>query len=127
MGLINTNKTDHADKAIKDCGLLTSFGGILQGRPEVRGLYYNKQTLTLDGYSFIGCRFDNCKLLVSSLNFDLIKCVVDPSTEIAYSSSVLKIIQLFNSRYPWASEHYADYFVPKQNEDGTITISDCAA
>ena len=40
-------------------GLLNFFD-----RPEVKGLYYNGQRLVLDGYSFIGCRFDNCTLLV---------------------------------------------------------------
>lgn len=93
------------------------------GRPEVRGLYYNGQRLTLDGYSFVNCRFDNCILEVTSTNFDLIQCVVDPSTRFEYGPMVLKIIQLFNSRYDWAYQHFPQ-FAPIVNPNGSITISD---
>jgi len=99
--------------------------GLLR-RPEVNGLYYNGQKIVLDGYRFIGCRFDNCTLEVSSLNFDLIRCVIDPSTVISYGPSVAKIIQLFNGRYDWASRNFAVPFVPVKNDDGTITITDSA-
>lgn len=100
------------------------FGiGSYAARPEVNGLYFNGQTITLDGYKFIRCRFDNCKLQVHSVNFELINCVVDPSTIISYGPSVLKVIELFNSRYPWAYEHLPG-FVPIRNADGTITITE---
>lgn len=92
-------------------------------RPEVKGLYYNGQSIALDGYSFIGCRFDNCNLHISSLNFDLIKCVVDQSTTISYGSSVIKVVKLFHSRHPWALQYFPG-FVPTQNADGSITISE---
>lgn len=92
-------------------------------RPEVSSLYYNNKTITLDGYTFIGCRFDNCKLEVSSTNFDLINCIIDPSTQITYAPSVLKIIRLFMGRYNWAYTQFPQ-FVPVINADGTITISD---
>jgi hypothetical protein len=97
----------------------------LLDRPEVNGLYYNGKELTLDGYTFIGCRFDNCTLRLSTSNFNLIRCIVDDSTTIIYGTSALKVIQLFNSRYPWAYEHLKG-FVPTLNPDGTITISDRA-
>lgn len=93
------------------------------GQPEVKGLYYNGAQLVLDGYNFVGCRFDNCQLAVNSLNFNLIRCVIDDSTVISYGSSVLKVIELFNSRYDWAYEHFPG-FVPTKNPDGTITIAD---
>ncbi|MGP1677064.1 MAG: hypothetical protein ACTS6J_07890 [Burkholderiales bacterium] len=104
---------------------LPSPGGLagLLKRPEVNGLYFNTKTLTLDGYTFIGCRFDNCTLHVTTPNFDLIRCVIDESTTIIYGVAVLRVIQLFNSRYPWAYEHLKG-FVPTRNADGTITISD---
>lgn len=95
----------------------------LFARPIVTGLYYNRQKVVLDGYTFTGCRFDNCTLEVSTLNFDLIRCVIDPSTVITYGESLLKVIQLFNGRYPWAYEHFPAFFVPIRNDDGSITIS----
>lgn len=93
----------------------------LIARPEVQGLYYNGQTLALDGYRFVRCRFDNCTLYVSSTNFDLIHCVIDSSTSVVYGSSVIKAIQLFNSRHSWAYQQMPE-FAPKVNADGTITI-----
>jgi hypothetical protein len=39
-------------------------------RPEAKNLYYLRKKVILDGYTFIGCRFDGCNLEVSSANFD---------------------------------------------------------
>ncbi|GAB5604612.1 hypothetical protein [Sideroxyarcus sp. TK5] len=113
-GLINTTTKNWWESNASD-GLF--------GRPQVNGLYYLRKKISLDGYTFIGCRFDGCNLEVSSTNFDLINCVIDASTTITYAPSVLKIIKLFNSRFPWAAQHFPG-FVPTANADGTITISD---
>ncbi len=93
-------------------------------RPEVRGLYYNGQVLRLDGYKFVGCRFDNCVLHVSSDNFELIQCVIDSTTRIEYSAKVSKLIKLFVGRYHWASQVFPAFFLPTKNSDGSETISD---
>lgn len=94
------------------------------GRPEAKNFYYRDKSLKLDGYTFIGCRFDNCVLEVTSNNFDIINCVIDESTTISYGNSIVKVIQLFNSRFDWAYDHFHPYFTPRKNPDGTITISD---
>lgn len=103
-----------------------SLAQLLYDRPEARGLYYNGKTIKLDGYSFNGCRFDNCVLELTSVNFSLTKCVIDSTTRISYGNTVLKVIQLFNSRYEWAYQHFPPQFVPQRHADGTITISDIA-
>lgn len=92
-------------------------------RPTVKGLYYNGRSVTLDGYRFEGCRFDNCTLVVLSTNFELIDCVIDPTTSIQYSNDTAKIVKLFNSRHEWA---YAQIpgLAPRRNSDGTITIGE---
>lgn len=122
---------DQYKKGIINAGLAPPpppVGGLsrILRRPDVNGLYYNRQTLALDGYRFIGCRFDSCTLIVASPNFDLIRCVIDPSTTIQYGRSVMKIIQLFNSRFDWAYQHFPG-FVPVRNDDGTITIAESLA
>ena len=96
----------------------------LLGKPEVRGLYYNGQVLQLDGYRFIGCRFDNCVLRVASENFELIQCVIDPSTKIEYSKGIAKLLKLFLGRYSWAAGAFPAFFLPTRNADGSETISD---
>lgn len=93
-------------------------------QPEVRGLYYNGKNIKLDGYKFIECRFDNCVLQANSDNFELIRCVVDPTTKIVYSQKITKIIRLFMSRLDWAATQFNQFFLPKRNPDGSITISD---
>jgi hypothetical protein len=93
----------------------------LLGRPVVQGLYYNGKVVQLDGYNFVGCRFDNCKLLVRSTNFEVSNCVIDPSTVIEYGAEPMKIMRLFNLRNERA---YANTpaFAPRKNADGSISI-----
>jgi hypothetical protein len=91
-------------------------------RPEIKDVCYNSQKLVLDGYTYIGCRFENCSLEVASLNFDLIRCVFDASTEIKYSAAVADISQLFDRYYPWANQHFPAFFVPLQNYDKSMTV-----
>lgn len=104
-------------------GIGHALGTPTFGRPDVTGLYYNGQSITLDGYRFIRCRFDRCHLWVNSLNFEIFECVVDASTVISYGPSVAKAIKLFHSRSPWAASNFPG-FTPTQNVDGSITIAD---
>jgi len=66
-------------------------------RPVAKGLYYNGKTIRLDGYQFIECRFDNCKLIVDGGNFEIVKCVIDVSTSIEFGRDPTKIIRLYNT------------------------------
>lgn len=97
----------------------------LARRPTVQGLYYNGKEVMLDGYTFVGCRFDNCTLSVSSTNIQLINCVIGESTVIQYGPETIKIVQLFNSRINWVYER-APQLAPRKNADGTITIDGTA-
>lgn len=94
----------------------------LSNRPEVDGVWFLDKVVTLDGYNFKACRFDRCRLNLSSANFELINCHIDDSTEIYYSGVILKPIRLFNSRYQWVYEHMP-FFAPERNPDGTISIT----
>ena len=97
---------------------------LLLARPEVRGLYYNGQTIRLDGYTWVGCRFDNCTLEVITTNFELVDCIVDSTNQAIYGSAVLKIIQLFCSRYPWSNTVFKPWFLPETKPNGSISIKD---
>lgn len=92
-------------------------------RPVVNGLYYNGKEIQLDGYKFVGCRFDKCLLKVNSDNFELINCVIDQSTQIQYSRNVAKVLKLFLGRFSW-SWTWFPLFVPAKNPDGSETIAD---
>ena len=93
------------------------------GRVEAKGLYYNNKSITLDGYKFVDCRFDNCLLHINSDNFELVNCIIDPRCRINYSANVSKPLKLFLSRYSWAPDHFPN-FAPKVSADGAVTISE---
>ncbi len=88
---------------------------------EVRGLYYNGQEVKVDGYKFIRCRFDNCTLLVTSTNFAMEECIIDPGCSIMYGTHLVKVLQLFTSRYEWLAEQVPG-LAPRKNPDGTVSI-----
>jgi len=93
-------------------------------RPEVAGLYFNGKTVALDGFRFVGCRFDNCVLRLNTTSFDIINCVVDAATRVEYSGELAKVMQLFVGRFEWAPQFFPPFFLPTKNPDGSITIVD---
>ncbi|WP_041363950.1 hypothetical protein [Methylomonas methanica] len=95
--------------------------GSLLYKPEINGIWFNGKEVKLDGYRFVSCRFDNCKITVSSANFEIENCYIDDYSLIIYSGEIVKPIRLYNSRYEWVYEH-APFFAPTKNADGTITI-----
>jgi hypothetical protein len=116
-GLLHQTAAAHSARSLAEI--------LYGGRPEANKLYYRNQTIKLDGYTFRGCRFDGCHLEVTSSNFDIIDCIIDEKTVITYGDSVVKVIQLFNSRFDWAYKNFP-FFAPRKNPDGTITITDKA-
>jgi len=84
-------------------------------------VWYHNKEVKLDGYRFIACRFDGCKLVLTSTNFELDACYIDPTTTVVYGNDVLRPIKLFNSRNEWMYAE-APYFAPIRNANGTITI-----
>lgn len=89
--------------------------------PEARSFWYNQQDVILDGWKFISCRMDNCRLHVSSSNFIIENCFIDDSTNIIYQGGSIKLIQLFNMRSDWVRGSFP-FFAAKKNPDGTFTI-----
>ena len=90
---------------------------------KVEGLWFDAKRIVLDGYSFIGCRFDNCTLVVTSTNFDLTNCLIDKRCVIEYGNEITKIIQIFNSQWGESYHRWASPFVPTRNPNGSITIT----
>ena len=101
-------------------GLLSGLGALGQLQ-EVNGLWFNNKNFSLDGYRFIGCRFDSCTIHIATTNFELIDCHIDQNTIITYGPSPLKVIKLYNSRNEYALSHLS-VFAPERNPDGTISI-----
>lgn len=98
-------------------GALSTLGQL----QDVHGLWFNNKSLMLDGYRFIGCRFDSCSLHINTTNFELINCHIDDRTVITYGANTLKVVKLYNSRNQYAYQNL-DVFAPEKNLDNTITI-----
>ena len=94
----------------------------LARRPDVRHIWYNGKTFSLDGYNFWSCRFDKCRLHVNSPHFEMHNCFIDENTTVYYQGDIVKILRLFNSRYQWVYSE-APFFAPVKHEDGTISIT----
>ena len=89
--------------------------------PKLQGLYYRDQELWLDGYTFSRCRFDNCRLHISTAQFEIDHCVLDVSTVVIYHEPISRIIRLFLSRWDNLQPSLAP-LGPIRHEDGTISI-----
>lgn len=94
---------------------------ILARRHDVNNLWFNNKIVTLDGYTFNNCRFDSCRLNISSTNFEINRCHIDERTVINYSGEIVKVLRLFTCRYEWFYEN-SPYFTPDRHEDGTFSI-----
>lgn len=102
----------------------TGLLGLFSGLQAVAGLYFNGQAVHLDGYRFVGCRFDNCTLHVNSANFELVNSVIGPTTQIQYGRGLNKVIALFTGRYPDLLHRFPPGFIPLKGGNDAETIQD---
>jgi hypothetical protein len=89
--------------------------------PVVNNQWFNGQEIKLDGWHFVSCRFDNCRLLLTSTEFSLDRCFVDDRTVINYSNELITVVKLFNFRSDYMRRNFPS-FVPDYNIDGTISV-----
>lgn len=84
------------------------------------GQYFLNQTVYIDDYTFVRCRFDNCTLITNKGTFKFLQCVIGNGTVIRYGGEALKITKLFNSMSVYGQ--YYPSFLAKINADGTFNI-----
>ena len=77
----------------------------LSVRIPVQNMWFNGKTVSLDGYNFQSCRFDNCQLHLASANFEMHHCFVDDNTTIHYQGEIVKVLRLFNRGHIWICEN----------------------
>lgn len=88
---------------------------------ESKGLWFNNQEIYLDGWKFISCRFDNCKIHVTTGNFVIERCFIDNTNTIYYMGASINIIKLYN-RSSDLTRNAMPSFAAIKNDDGTFTI-----
>lgn len=92
--------------------------------PVVRNQWFNNQDITLDGWHFVSCRFDNCRLHIGSAKFKLERCFVDDKSHIVINNEASNIVRMFHLRNRYMVENFP-FYAPKYNEDGTFTVEGC--
>jgi hypothetical protein len=91
-------------------------------RPETRNACFRDQKVELDGRVFVNCRFENCVLDISSVNYDLIGCTIAPSTRITCDAPAADLLRFFDAGFPWANQHLPAFFVPHRDASGALTV-----
>lgn len=86
----------------------------------IDGKWYYKKNIHLDGYHFVRCRFDNCRIVTTTGSFLIDHCVFSGG-KIFFQGQALKIVKLFNTRATEAQKYWPD-LTPTINEDGTFSI-----
>ena len=89
--------------------------------PESKGLWFNNQTIHLDGWKFIACRFDNCTIYVSTGNFVIDSCFIDATNKVYFNGVSVNIIKLYN-RHSDITREVMPGFAASKNSDGTLSI-----
>jgi len=106
--------------AAQDLRTLLALRKLAEQLTLVQNLWYHDQSIVLDGYRFVNCRFDDCTLITHNGDFTLSHCFLSDGTRIGYGPNILKAIRLYNIRdgegFP------AEIFVAQRHEDQTITI-----
>lgn len=55
---------------------------VLLDRTLVQGRWYRDVTIKLDGYRFLGCRFEECKLWYATADYEITECAFVAGTTI---------------------------------------------
>ena len=104
-------------------GLLSAALASSLAPKRATGLWFASKSITLDGYEFVECRFDRCKLHVNNAqNVHLERCFISDDTQIVFGQSALSAIKLFNLKNRWYYQN-APVYVPEKDSLGRITLT----
>jgi hypothetical protein len=88
----------------------------------IENRWYNSQEISLDGFTFIRCRFDNCKFIVGRGAFKFEHCVVAGGSAL-YSEEAGRIVRLYSQPAGQKSDLSRESLLrPVWHEDGTLSI-----
>jgi hypothetical protein len=63
--------------------------------PQVEGQWFFNQDISLDGYQFVRCRFENCRITVSKGAFRLTNCLFT-GCSFSFSGDAIQVVKSFN-------------------------------
>lgn len=62
--------------------------------PTIEDRWFKDQSINIDGYTFVRCRFDRCKLVTERATFAFRNCYLDPQTGLFFNGAALKLVRL---------------------------------
>jgi len=96
--------------------------------PPIQGQWFKDQTLYIDGYTFVGCRFDRCNLITQWATFTFRSCFISPDCRLYFQGPALKLVRLMmhdlrqKGHLPHVEWTQARDIFPTPNDDGTFTL-----
>lgn len=110
-----TNSNENLDPAS------LAFANFLAPK-KAENLWFVDKDIVLDGYEFIECRFDNCRLHVSNAeNVNLSRCYIGEDTVFYFSGGALAAVRLFHCKSDYFYTNFP-YWVPERDDKGRITL-----
>jgi hypothetical protein len=91
---------------------------------KIEGQWFYQQTLVIDGYAYVRCRFDNCHIHLRRGDFVLDHCYFGYCT-VWFWDDALTAIRLYNI-FSTPPDSFPDHIRPIKHEDGTVTVSKMA-
>src|SRR5689334_1192458 len=83
---------------------ISVLASLLAGYPYViEGKWFYRQNITLDGYKFVRCRFDNCNVYTTKGTFSIDRCFFG-SCMFYYNEESKRSVQLFIGTFPAPDE-----------------------
>lgn len=98
--------------------LLTNY--LSSAPPQYQNQWFLNQELSLDGYSFVRCRFDSCTLYVRKGTFLLENCFFS-SCRIIFGDEAQKVTKLF-TLFQQLTDKVTPTLAPTIESDHTISI-----
>ena len=87
----------------------------------VSNAHFKNRTVFVDGYRFINCIFERCKLMAFRGTFEFHSCVLKDLTERYFDDEAIKCIQLYYHSSTFSPKNAA--FAAKTNADGSFSIA----
>jgi hypothetical protein len=86
----------------------------------VSSQYFKDQDIFVDGYRFMNCYLENCRLITNRGTFEFHHCLLTPNSKRLYGEEAQKCLQLYSLDNPTPALH--EKLKPTIHADGTFSI-----
>lgn len=83
---------------------------------------YKDEAISLDGYTFTNCCFNNCVLETDSGLFALKACLIMQNCTFVFGPAAMRIIKVFNLQWPPSGPAAHPVYNAKAEPHGTLTV-----